>query len=125
VLRSGASKTTRAAKRMRNLYRLVRISIPEAELGTFIGDCTGGRMRSCKSCSRSSPDIPPRLTTFSPRYSALRPSRSTWSGPRAAAARPDRGTRDDDGPPTQPLPVLVPGGLDDVLGPGPGQQGGP
>jgi len=27
-------------------------------------------------------------------------------------------------PPTQPLPVLVPGWLDDVLGPGPG-QGGP
>jgi hypothetical protein len=56
---------------------------------------------------------------------SLRPSRiSTWSGPRAAAARPDAGTRADDGPPTQPLPVLVPGGLDDVLGPGPGQQGG-
>jgi len=56
---------------------------------------------------------------------SLRPSRiSTGSGPRAAAARPDGGTRDDDGSPTQPLPVLVPGGLDDVLGPGPGQQGG-
>jgi hypothetical protein len=41
-----------------------------------------------------------------------------------AAAWPDRGAAGADGPPTQPLPVLVPGGLDDVLGPGPG-QGGP
>jgi WD40 repeat protein len=36
------TRTPRAAKRMQNLYRLVRISIPEAELGTFIGDDTGG-----------------------------------------------------------------------------------
>ena len=43
--------------------------------------------------------------------------------PAAAATWPDRPPQGD-GPPTQPLPVLIPGGLDDVLGPGPG-QGGP
>ncbi len=45
----------------------------------------------------------------------------TRPGP-AAAAWPDDGEPGGDGPPTQPLPVLV-GGLDDVLGPGPAQGG--
>ena len=45
--------------------------------------------------------------------------------PPAAVTWPDHSTpQGNDGPPTQPLPVLIPGELDDVLGPGPG-QGGP
>jgi hypothetical protein len=36
------TRTPRAAKRMQNLYRLVRISIPDTELAAFIGDDTGG-----------------------------------------------------------------------------------
>jgi hypothetical protein len=46
-----------------------------------------------------------------------------WARTRSSPPARDRpGGRepDGDGPPTQPLPVLVPGGLDDVLGPGPG-----
>ena len=36
------TRTPRAAKRMVNLYRLVRIGIPDAELATFVGDEKGG-----------------------------------------------------------------------------------
>jgi WD40 repeat protein len=35
----------RAAKRMANLYRLVRISIPDEELAAFLGDANGGPYR--------------------------------------------------------------------------------
>jgi hypothetical protein len=53
---------------------------------------------------------PSPLSLRPPRVSShpAAPASSTW---------PDQGARHDDGPPTQPLPVLVPGGLDDVLGP--------
>ncbi len=34
--------TPRAGKRLVNLYRLVRIGIPEAQLGLFLGDEAGG-----------------------------------------------------------------------------------
>jgi WD40 repeat protein len=36
----------RAAKRMANLYRLVRISIPDEELAAFLGDASGGPYRA-------------------------------------------------------------------------------
>jgi hypothetical protein len=43
---SGLISTPRAAKKSTNLYRLIRIGIPEEHLAAFIGDETGGPYQS-------------------------------------------------------------------------------